>query len=96
LGRIAFWDPRSGERLYGSEFNTGALALAFSADDSLLFSTTTDDENFRLRAWRVSDGSWLRDWDSLSDRPFALVRSPDGSILVTGTLDGEVQFWSIE
>jgi WD40 repeat protein len=96
LGRIAFWNPANGDRLYGTDLNTGALAIVFSTDGSLLFSTTTDDENYRLRAWRVSDGKWLRDWGGIADRPFALDRNPDGSILATGALDGEILFWSIE
>ncbi|MFN2273685.1 MAG: WD40 repeat domain-containing protein [Anaerolineales bacterium] len=96
LGRIAFWNPENGDRLYGTEMNTGALALVFSVDDSLLFSTTSDDQRFRLRAWRASDGRWLQDWGGIADRPFALGRNPAGTILVTGAEDGELQFWSIE
>ena len=96
LGRIAFWNPTSGDRLYGTDLNTGALAIVFSTDGSLLFSTTTDDEEYRLRVWRVSDGKWVKDWGGIADRPYALDRNPDGTILATGASDGEILFWSIE
>ncbi len=95
LGRIAFFDVESGERLYGTEFNTGALEMAFSLDGSLLFSTTTDDEDFRLRAWRVSDGAFLADFRQLGGRPYALARNHAGTLLATGAQGGTILLWGI-
>jgi WD40 repeat protein len=96
LGRIAFFDVDSGERLYGTEFNTGALEMAFSLDGSLLFSTTSDDEDFRLRAWRTSDGAFLVDFRPLDGRPYALARNNAGTLLATGAQGGTILLWGIE
>ncbi len=59
------------------------ISVSFSPDGSLLASE--DWQNHRLRLWKTSDGSLVRDWSVDSAHSMASIAvSPDGSLVASG------------
>jgi WD40 repeat protein len=65
--------------------------LSISPDAQTVASA--GDEN-RLRLWKVSDGSLIREISGFAQRGRCVAFSPDGKVIASGNDDGAVRIWS--
>ncbi|KZT03179.1 WD40 repeat-like protein [Laetiporus sulphureus 93-53] len=64
----------------------------FSSDGKFITTCGTDGD---MRIWRVDDGALMAILHGQSRPPLFIKWSPDGSIIVTGELDGLVMLWDV-
>ncbi len=91
---VRFWSVSSGQ-LQGRVLERGGWVLAqLSRDDQLLFTTCEDKT---IKVWNANTGKRLgKPLKGHSDLINALVVSPDGSRLVSGSQDKTVNIWKLE
>jgi WD40 repeat protein len=85
--QVVIWDATTGEQkrvLPGLRGN-----LAFSPDGALLATTNYSSVNL----WNTTSGTLARSLSGSAPHS-AMVYSPDGALLVTGTLDNMLQVWN--
>jgi WD40 repeat protein len=87
-GTIRLIDLRTGTTLHELKGNPNVYDIAFSPDGSLLVTSSEE----RIEFWDVATGKLVRVIGGVFSR---LAFSPDGKILVFGTLDGRIQCWSL-
>ncbi|GIV06776.1 MAG: hypothetical protein KatS3mg016_2351 [Fimbriimonadales bacterium] len=66
------------------------MALAVSPDRTQLISA---DSGGSVALWRISDGVRLQSWQAHLASLSAVAWSPDGALLATGTLLGDMRIW---
>ncbi|MFO0760217.1 MAG: hypothetical protein U0359_27295 [Byssovorax sp.] len=89
-GSAALWEPATGalvEPLRGHK--DGVLGGSFTREDEAL--TFSDDRTARL--WNVVDGPFVRLLDGHARGVERLAASGDGSILISGGIDGTARIW---
>jgi choice-of-anchor C domain-containing protein len=72
---------------------SSAWAIAFSPDDKLLASGSTQGEVF---LWDVATGNRVQTPDAHATAVTCLQFSPDGKMLASGSQDGLIKLWSVE
>lgn len=78
--------------------------VVFSPDDTLLASggascapgCSTDEQDFSIRIWKVSDGVEEARLEGHSGDVSSLSWSPEGSLLASGSDDGTVRLWQVK
>uniref|UniRef100_A0A6A7G0E4 WD repeat-containing protein 43 n=1 Tax=Hirondellea gigas TaxID=1518452 RepID=A0A6A7G0E4_9CRUS len=95
-GNIVLWTPRNGEILHtlksgssGHGVGQSITALAFNAQCSMLFSSSSDKH---ICQWNVRTGELLSKWSS-TDVISSLAVSPDGSTLASAS--STIQLWDL-
>jgi len=95
---VRVWDVAAGTELQRFQHSDAALGAALSPDAARA-ATSSHDKTLRL--WDVESGAELRRFD-LTGLPLVrtIAFSPDGSTLLTGSLDGTpdsvLRLWNIE
>ncbi len=93
LGALVF-DANTGMRQTTVRVpNHRTTALAFSADNTTLFTAGSDKT---LRRWHLPEGTPGRAAAAHSDDVWHMALSPDGRELVTAGGDGTVRFWNLD
>jgi len=90
---IVVWDVATGDRratVIGHD--APVTGLAMPSGQNTVVSTSSDGT---LQMWDAASGDGLRSIAASEDEVWfsSLTASPDGSLLVTGSLTGEVAFW---
>ncbi|MCX7789819.1 MAG: serine/threonine protein kinase [Chloroflexaceae bacterium] len=91
---LIVWDTQSGQRRSTfSGHGAPVTAIAIAAREDLVASASTDGS---LKLWRASNGEEVRSQQAGPEQGsyFSVAFSPDGSVLATGALSGEVEFWN--
>lgn len=94
--KLGVWDVQSGDRKSTfSGHGAPVTALEMPADQGVVASASNDGS---LKIWQADNGEEQRTLSAEPDEFFfsSLTFSPDGSLLVTGALSGEVVFWNPE
>lgn len=91
---LIVWDTQNGQRR--STFSGHAApvtSIDIAARDDLVASASTDGA---LKLWRASSGEEVRDLQAGSEQGayFSVAFSPDASVLATGAMSGDVEFWN--
>ena len=94
-GSVRVWDASSAEM--AAEFHAAAQpnlvwSVVFSPDGSLLFSSGTDE---LIHAWDTATGESLLEIAAHTGSVTSLSINPDGRLLATGSLDGNLIVWGI-
>ncbi|MCS6882101.1 MAG: WD40 repeat domain-containing serine/threonine-protein kinase [Oscillochloridaceae bacterium] len=91
---LIVWDTQNGQRRSTfSGHGAPVTSIDVAARDDLVASASTDGA---LKLWRASSGEEVRSLQAGSEQGsyFSLAFSPDASVLATGALSGEVEFWN--
>lgn len=91
---IIVWDVQSGARRSTFSGHTAPVtAITFIGGQDLVASASTDGT---LKVWRAANGDEVRSQQVVSEQGWylSIASMPDGSVLVTGALSGEVEFWN--
>ncbi len=91
---VRLWDARHGRLLREFRGHTGGVfAVAFSADDRTIYSSS-DDET--IRAWDAATGMQVGLYVGHSLRVWDLCLSHDGRTLASSGQDGTVKLWDLK
>jgi len=88
--------PSASQRKFTAQiciFRQELTSVAFGPDGTLLVSGSADKT---LRLWRVSDGSFVREFKGHTDSVNSVAFSPDGTLLASGSLDMTVRLLDAE
>ncbi|HMQ35633.1 MAG TPA: WD40 repeat domain-containing protein, partial [Chloroflexaceae bacterium] len=92
--KVVVWDVASGDpRTTFSGHEAPITALEMPAGDDLVASASSDGS---LRVWEAGSGEEVRSQGAPVEQGWysSLAFSPDGTMMVTGSLGGQVEFWS--
>ncbi|MFZ1396111.1 MAG: hypothetical protein WAS33_04400, partial [Candidatus Promineifilaceae bacterium] len=96
-GRVELYDYSDGRGgpplIYGLEAHPSNAHAIFSPDDTLLATSSPDDNTVRL--WRVADGELLLELNAEADGVTSLTFSQDGHYLLFGTTAGEIHVYGM-
>lgn len=88
-GNVRFWDVGLGGSI-GKPIGMGAEVLALAIAGDALFVALADH---RIRSLSLADGGWRADLVGHTGAVNALIVTPDGERVLTGSDDGAVRLW---
>ena len=89
---IAFWDVSTGAHLKSITPQQTTYSIAFSPDGRRLASSHQREINF----WDIGTGELMKTLSGHTDYYiYAIVFSPDGKTLISGSYDRTMIFWDI-
>ncbi len=91
---LIVWDTQNGQRRSTfSGHSAPVTAIDIAPREDLVASASTDGT---LKLWRASSGEEVQSQQVETEQRWylSLAFSPDGSVLATGALSGEVAFWN--
>lgn len=92
--KVIVWDVTSGDRRTTfSGHQAPITALEMPAGDDLVASASSDGS---LKIWQAASGDEVRSLAAPPEQGWysSLTYSPDGTMMVTGSLAGQVEFWN--
>lgn len=103
-GEIILWDVDTGEVVRRLQGHAGTVrSLAFSPDGSFALSGSCaerDDDNTCISGemilWDVESGRSASRFEGHTDWVWSVAYSPDGSRVLSGSLDGTMILWDVE
>jgi len=89
---VKIWDVASGKELH--VISAPVDVLAFSPDGNLLAGALVEDQDFRIKLWRVGT------WEEVLTLPghtdiYCLSFSPNSKLLATAFSDGTIKLWDV-
>jgi WD40 repeat protein len=90
-GGVIVWDADSGPPRFLERHSQPIQDIAVTPDGRIV--TASDDAS--VRVWDTETGRQLRLLEGHRDRVWALAVSPDGSLVASGSLDGDVRLWDL-
>ncbi|NTU82180.1 MAG: WD40 repeat domain-containing protein, partial [Chloroflexales bacterium] len=92
--KVIIWDVTSGNRLTTFSGHQGPItAIEMPAGGDMVASASSDGS---LKLWKAGSGDEVRSMTPPAEQGWynSLAFSPDGALMVTGTLAGQVDFWN--